>query len=174
MIPFAVLERHACPLPTTSEGKRFVDIIIAVIASWLSVNFALPATVEAPLVQLVTTDEMQAIRMESAAGQGQLSQAILVTNGAAPSVEAFYSDATRTIYLERGWLGESPADVSVLVHEMVHHIQNAGNLTYACPQAREAVAYSAQQQWLAMFGSDLGQTFELDPMTILVRTTCAM
>ena len=151
------------------SGKRSVDIIIAVIAGWLSVNFALPATVEAPLVEFVTADEMQAVRM-NAAGQGQLPQVNLV----APTVEAFYSDATRTIYLERSWLGDSPADISVLVHEMVHHIQNAADLTYACPQAREAVAYSAQERWLAMFGSDLDQAFELDPMTILVRTTCAM
>lgn len=71
-----------------------------------------------------------------------------------------------------GWTGKSPADVSVLVHEMVHHVQNVAGLKYACPEEREKPAYDAQNQWLALFGRKVTEEFELDPMTLLVRTNC--
>ena len=87
-------------------------------------------------------------------------------------VEAFYDDKTRTIFLPQGWTGRSPAELSLLVHEMVHHVQNVAGLTYACPEEREKIAYAAQRQWLALFGRDLMRDFKIDPMTLLVRTNC--
>jgi hypothetical protein len=56
---------------------------------------------------------------------------------------------------------------------MVHHLQNAGNLRFECPQEREQLAYQAQEQWLRLFGRHLMQDFELDPFTLLVKTRCA-
>ena len=53
----------------------------------------------------------------------------------------------------------APAELSILVHEMVHHFQNMLGLKYECPQAREALAYRAQDQWLGLFGRDLGDGF---------------
>ena len=37
---------------------------------------------------------------------------------------AIYDDATQTIYLPEGWQGVKPAKLSILVHEMVHHMQS--------------------------------------------------
>jgi Zn-dependent membrane protease YugP len=59
---------------------------------------------------------------------------------------AVYDDANRTIYLSEGWIGVTFADLSILVHEMVHHLQNVGQLKYSCPHAREAVAFAAQER----------------------------
>jgi len=87
-------------------------------------------------------------------------------------LEALYDDRTRTIYLPWGWTGATPAELSVLVHEMVHHLQNVGGLKYECPEAREKPAYAAQDKWLSLFGRNLVDEFELDPMTVLVRTKC--
>ena len=44
--------------------------------------------------------------------------------------------------------------------------------THACPAARERPAYGAQADWLEMHGTSLEEAFELDPMTLLVRTRC--
>ena len=41
---------------------------------------------------------------------------------------AVYDDATRTIYLAEGWSGATRAELSVLVHEMVHHLQSRAQL----------------------------------------------
>jgi hypothetical protein len=87
-------------------------------------------------------------------------------------IAALYEDASRTIYLPEGWTGRTPSEVSVLVHEMVHHLQNLGGLRYACAEAREKPAYLAQQKWLALSGRDLFEEFDMDPMTLIVRTAC--
>ena len=68
--------------------------------------------------------------------------------------------------------GRPPAEVSVLVHELVHHLQNVSRMKFTCPQEREKDAYAAQHAWLALFGRTLEQEFEIDPMTVLVRTNC--
>ena len=60
----------------------------------------------------------------------------------------------------------------MLVHEMVHHIQNRAKLKYACPEQREKLAYEAQERWLARFGPSLESEFELDPFTRLLHVNC--
>jgi hypothetical protein len=88
------------------------------------------------------------------------------------TAEGWYDDATRTIHLPKGWTGASPAELSVLVREMVHHVQNVAGLVYASPEEREKLADAAQRQWLALLGRDLMEAFKRDPMTLLVRTNC--
>jgi hypothetical protein len=87
-------------------------------------------------------------------------------------VNAIYDDASRTIYLPEQWTGATPAEVSLLVHELVHHLQNVAGLKFDCAEAREKLAYSAQARWLELFGKTLVDEFSLDPMTVLVRTNC--
>ena len=131
-----------------------MDSVLTAIVTWLSFNFALPAIYDQPRIEFVSPGAIQAAR-----------------HGASRA-EAYYDDATRTIYLANVWSGKSPAEVSVLVHEMVHHVQNEAGLKYACPQEREKLAYDAQREWLALFGRNLMKEFKLDPMTLLVRTNC--
>ncbi len=85
---------------------------------------------------------------------------------------AVYDEATRTIYLPEGWRGASPAEVSVLVHEMVHHLQSLARVKFECPQEREKIAYMAQDRWLGLSGRSLEREFGIDPFTRLVRTGC--
>ena len=87
-------------------------------------------------------------------------------------VVAMYNDRTQTIYLPEGWTSGSPADQSILVHEMVHHLQLQAQLKYGCPEEREKLAYEAQGKWLALFGRSLGEEFGLDPFTVLAKTLC--
>ena len=85
---------------------------------------------------------------------------------------SFFGDLSKTIYLPEGWTAASPAHVSVLVYELVHHQQNAGGMKFDCPQEREAPAYRAQARWLELFGKTLADEFEIDAMTVLVRSRC--
>lgn len=89
-----------------------------------------------------------------------------------PSVIAFYDDDRRTIFLTEGWSAAYPKDVSVLVHEMVHHLQNLDGSKFACPAERERLAFRAQDAWLKQFQTTLANEFAIDPMTPLVRTNC--
>jgi len=87
-------------------------------------------------------------------------------------VIAVYNDKMKTIFLSDAWAGTSAAKLSVLVHEMVHHLQNLGKLEYECPAAREKLAYEAQDQWLKRFGQDLETEFEIDTLTLRVTSAC--
>jgi hypothetical protein len=87
-------------------------------------------------------------------------------------VVAVYDNVRNTIYLPDTWTGTTPAELSILVHEMVHHLQARSRLTYGCPAAREELAYLAQEQWLAMFDLSLESEFGIDQFTLKVTTSC--
>lgn len=142
--------------------------LLTVFMTWLSLTFALPAHYETPKVEFVSASEMLARRYsyQTASPHGPVGV------DAHHDLHAIYDDLNQTIYLLEGWSAESPADVSVLVHEVVHHLQNVGGLEYDCPEARERPAYEAQARWLELVGKSLAEEFELDAMTLLLRTNC--
>ena len=150
-----------------------MEVLLTIIVTWLSGNFGVPADQNHPRIAFMEPAAMQVARFELAATRprsGQPPSAMPVMS--TPAVESFYDDTNSTIHLRYGWSSDSPADVSVLVHEMVHHLQNAAGLDYPCPEAREKLAYEAQSMWLERHGRNLEEAFGLDPMTILVRTSC--
>lgn len=134
--------------------------LLTAIVTWLSVNFGLPAIYQHPQVMLLPKTEIALHRYGATQPIGD------------SAVLAVYDDRANTIILPKGWTGRTPAELSILVHEMVHHLQNKGGLKYLCPSAREALAYAAQEKWLEQFGSSLEQDFSIDPMTLKVRTGC--
>jgi hypothetical protein len=79
-----------------------------------------------------------------------------------------YDDASATIYLPEGWSGKTPAETSILVHQMVYHVQNLAGLTYECSWERERLAYSAQEKWLRLRESNLWESFGIDPTIFLL------
>ena len=146
-----------------------MDALMTVIVLWLSTNFGLPATNNLPRLEYVPAAKITAVRYKELAGT-QL-QAGAPAPGQRQTV-AVYDDARKIIYLHEHWMADTPAEVSVLVHEMVHHLQNVGKQKFACPEEREQLAYEAQERWLGLFGRDLERDFEIDPLTRLVSTNC--
>ena len=142
-----------------------LDARLLRIAAWLSANFDLPAPRTLPRIERASGERMHALRYGGAPAHAG-------SESAHDDIEALYDDATRTIYLRPGWTGRTAAEVSVLVHELVHHLQNEAGLRYTCPEARERLAYEAQDRWLAGTGRRLMDEFRLDAMTVLFRTRC--
>jgi hypothetical protein len=105
-------------------------------------------------------------------GIARREQAGMILNQPEGEVVSLYSNETKTIYLLDGWKGKTPGELSMLVHEMVHHLQSVGQIKFACPQEREKLAYKAQDDWLGLFGRDLMQDFQIDPFSLLVKTNC--
>ena len=155
------------------KSDRAVLALLDEIVGWLSRNFDLRASGDLPRVELVAPAQIAALRysgmmpLQPGAGGSERSSG-------ADAVIAVYHDAKRTIYLSEGWTGTSPAEQSVLVHEVVHHLQNVGRQAYRCPQEREKLAYAAQQRWLGQTGSSLEKEFEIDPFTLLAMINCLM
>jgi hypothetical protein len=153
-----------------------MEALMTTLVLWLSINFGLPATYDHPKVEFVPPAKMAAVRFRGLASDRQPSVANEAGRTAPPEfgqeVYALYDTQRRTIYLHEHWSSRRPADVSVLVHELVHHLQNVADEKFMCPQEREKDAYKAQREWLALFGRTLEQEFEIDAMTVLVRTNC--
>lgn len=149
------------------DEQAVTPALLAEIAAWLSQHFDLPAAERPPKVAFVTPGEITAVRYRGFLGNN---------NGASPydanDTVAVYEAASETIYLPEGWRGSKPADMSVLVHEMAHHLQHQADLKFACPAEREHLAYAAQQRWLQRSGRSLAQEFGIDGFTLLVRTNC--
>jgi hypothetical protein len=158
------------------EESRAMQNLLTVLVTWLSVSFGLPAIYEHPRIEIVPPAKMADVRYSRLDVTRPDRVAIDAGRLALPEIGhdvfAIYDDQSRTIYLPEHWTGKTPGEVSVLVHELVHHLQNVGGLKYNCAEAREKPAYRAQAGWLELFGKNLADEFELDPMTVLVRTNC--
>jgi hypothetical protein len=61
---------------------------------------------------------------------------------------AFYSKSEHLIYLADSWNKDDLVDQSILVHELVHHLQIEDHIQFACWGRYEAQAYELQIQWL--------------------------
>jgi hypothetical protein len=144
-----------------------MEALLTAIVLWLSINFPLPANLNHPGIKFVSAAEMIAPLKKN-----QLHRTDVSASEISSEIVSLYSNESKTIYLMDGWTGTTPAELSILVHEMVHHLQNVGQLKFACPEEREELAYKAQESWLRLFGHDLEHDFQMDPFTILVKSKC--
>ena len=153
-----------------SDAAQAAEGLLDDIMAWLSSNFDLPAIKERPAVEFASRMKLARLR----ASDGASSQGFMESDGqlSQREVVALYDNKTKTILLPDDWGGTSPADQSVLVHEMVHHLQNLGKLEFDCPQAREKLAYLAQDKWLKRSGLSLEHEFDVDMFTVLISSAC--
>jgi hypothetical protein len=153
-----------------------MNALLTAVMLWLSANFDLPPIYSNPNIEFVSLTKIAALRSKGVLSNEPKDITSTKDNVSAPSnqreVVAVYDSEMKTIYLPEGWTGSTPAELSVLVHEMVHHLQNLSRSKFECPQAREKLAYAAQERWLGLFGRNLLVEFEIDPFTLLVTTGC--
>jgi hypothetical protein len=149
-----------------------MEIMLTAIVTWLSLNFGLPAAYEHPRIAFVSPGQMYAVRTSGQAPDSIAHASGVPSRHVGSQIVALYDDKNRTVYLPKGWKGDTPTEVSVLVHEMVHHLQNLAGLKYECPEAREEPAYMAQDRWLALYGRNFKKEFRVDDLTMALRTKC--
>jgi len=137
-----------------------MDNLLTVIVVWLVMNVGLPADYHHPSVEFVSQAEASLARYGVAGVGDELG------------IVAVYDSTRDVILLLQDWSPESLADVSILVHEMVHHLQARAGVAYPCEEAREALAYAAQEMWLNQYGTNLSREFGIDDFTVKIRTTC--
>lgn len=141
--------------------------LLVVITLWLSANFGLPYVAEPPEIVAVSPASLSETRHRLAREAGAAEFA-----ASAPTVHAFYHVDSHTIFIAKDWRADSAADISILVHELVHHLQAEAAVPYHCAAAREKVAYEAQDRWLKQFGTSLAAEFGIDSATRLARSAC--
>lgn len=160
----------SAPVAATTPGSPGATAaaspaLLTAAMAWVAAVTDLPLPAQPPTVAFSDPAAMAALRGGDGAAPG---------HAGAESIVALYDTTTRTIHLPPGWTGASPAEMSILVHELVHHMQTVAARPHACAAERERAAYAAQARWLELFGGDLATAFEIDPLTLLVLTTCGL
>ena len=79
-----------------------------------------------------------------------------------------YDETTKQICLAKPWHASSVKDQSVLLHELVHHVQFESK-NWPCPKATEWEAYKLQEAWLL----ENGVRPEFNWLYILLDSSCA-
>lgn len=97
-----------------------MEALLTALVVWLSANFGLPATYDLPRVERMSSIEMTNLVYDNVAAD----QHQAIRTDEMRKVLSLYRVDTKTIYLPPEWTGRTPADLSILVHEMVHHLQN--------------------------------------------------
>jgi hypothetical protein len=154
------------------EATRVAKDLLDEIVSWLGSNFELPPAVDHPAIAFVSQSRLATMRAEDRAFSRGFTQDAGGDEPDPRSVVALYDNNLKTIFLPDDWTGKLPANQSIMVHEMVHHLQNIAGLKFECPMAREKVAYMAQDKWLKRFGTSLESEFDLDMFTVLISSAC--
>ncbi|MGC2776583.1 MAG: DUF6647 family protein [Bradyrhizobium sp.] len=153
-----------------------MDALLTTIVLWLAANFNLPVTSHHPKIEIVPPMEIVFMRYGAFTPEARRDiSSRYVTAGASGrgrEVVAVYAHKRNAILLPQGWSGATPAEMSVLVHELVHHLQESAGLPYECPAAREKAAYAAQEKWLGLFGLSLLSEFDIDAFTLKISTEC--
>lgn len=155
----AVVLVAALPTHTIAE-QRTPPTILDFISVWLQSEYQLESPSSHPEIVAMPSAELVARRY----GEG--------VDADPNEVVALYDAQSTAILVSDAWTGESVAEISILVHEMVHHLQQDAATVFACPAERERLAYRAQDDWLKLFGQDLQGAFGVGPALILVATVC--
>lgn len=142
------------------------DLILAAML-WASNATGLPLADEPPKVILRSPCHILRIMADEPLSNAQCQR--IMTSG--PYSYALYDPDRQVIVLPRSWSRNSAYDMSVLIHETVHYLQDkAGLMDDASCAAIEGPAYKAQFKWLREQGvnpASLGLTQKL------VRDACA-
>ena len=67
-------------------------------------------------------------------------------------VEALYSEKDHVIYLSDTWRPDNLRDRSVLLHELVHHLQYLNHVKVTCESEYDFQAFNLQVAWLSEQG----------------------
>ena len=137
-----------------------MDMLLVVLMAWTAVASGLPLAPVAPRIDYAPAAQLAAMRYGHE------------VSAADATVVALYVPSIKTIFLQPEWDSRSPADVSVIVHELVHHLQQAAGQRFPCAEAGEKAAFAAQQRWLEQFDLDLESAFGIDGLTLFLRTRC--
>ncbi len=142
----------------SSETGEFASALSEHMIEWIASNTEL-LSYERPDIRFATGEWMAA----------RLNQKNMV----APP-EALYGMGTHTLYLSNQWSPTDLRDQSILLHELVHHLQLMNETHVACPAQYNGLAYQVQIAWLREAGESAPFEFlGIGPIDIFVQSLCA-
>lgn len=89
-------------------------------------------------------------------------------------VIAIYNLEKRIMHLRHDWAPKGHKNLSVLVHELVHHMQSEAGKKFACRGEMEREAYEVQIAYLDKYGLKIEELFQINAMFLMAVTSCGM
>jgi hypothetical protein len=152
------VRRHLDP---EGHSRARAEALVGPAMAWAAAELGLPVP-EAPEIRFADRTRMARLRFGAEFSAEQ-----------AEHVLALYDTDRQIMYLPEGWTGDDPASMSILVHEVVHHVQEAASVDFPCLAAREKDAYALQARWLEERGEDLFARFEINDLALHFLTHCS-
>jgi len=109
------------------------EILIALMI-WIGANTDYNTDVPLPVVEFKTQVEMESLYYGERKREGDLY--------------GFYNLKKNVIILPDTWDSARPFDLGLLVHEMIHYLQDVNEIQFQCVAEMEADAWPLQKQYL--------------------------
>jgi hypothetical protein len=132
--------------------------ILTALMIWLGANTTLDTNHDIPKVLFLPQVEMETLYYKEDADKH--------TN----QLHGLYDQENDTIILPESWDRRDPWDLGVLLHEMIHYLQDMNNIQFQCTAEMEKNAWPIQQKYLK---EQHNYEWEYDPMWYMVISTCS-
>lgn len=146
-------------------GDDPMEPLVVALMSWIAAASGLPMAEDLPETRRISAQRMAALAAP-ARDQDGYDRAV------ASGYLALYHADSATVLLRRDWDRDDLRDRSILLHELVHHMQAASGRSYPCAGAREHEAYTLQGEWLEERGADLFELLGINGLFLYAVTRC--
>ena len=109
--------------------------IIMALMIWLGANTNYNVDIPEPTVLFVTQEQL-----ERAYYRGESHEGV--------TLHGIYDTKLNLIMLSDAWDRTKPWDLSVLLHEVIHYVQDVNEIEYTCIAEMEKDSWPLQQQYL--------------------------
>ena len=132
--------------------------ILTALMIWLGANTTLDTNHDIPKVVFLPQEKMEQIYY--------VDEPEKLPN----ELHGIYDTDSDTIILRDTWDRRKPWDMGVLVHEMVHYLQDMNNVDFQCTAQMEKDAWPIQQKYLK---DQHDYDWEYDSLWYMVISTCS-
>ena len=130
--------------------------IIAAMLLFIGANTNYNVKLEHPVINFLPQDELERVYSQGRGMKGS-------------ELHAFYDTQKDTIYLPDTFNMHDAWHKGILIHELLHYVQDQNNAKFACKAAMEAEAWPLQKKYLwEMHGLD----WQYDELWYRLISTC--
>lgn len=141
-----------------------MDALVLALMTWIQAASGLPMAEQMPDVRRIAPQRMAELANPKRADAYDRS----ITSG----YLALYHADSGTVLLRHDWDAGDLRDRSILLHELVHHMQASAARSYPCAGAREREAYALQGKWLEERGANLFELLGMNALFFHAVTRC--
>jgi hypothetical protein len=130
--------------------------LIAAMLLWIGANTGYDVDLPHPVIKIVTQQELERIYSKGAGTENHL--------------HGFYDRKEDIIYLPDTWKQYDPWSQGVLLHELVHYVQDQNQAKFQCTNEMEKESWPLQKQYLLEYH---GYVWDYDELWFAVISNCS-